>query len=265
MSMLAVHCATCAEDTIPVNDACPWCGTRITPVRRRGGGRPVDKHLQRITPEQLARARELYQQGYSLRQVAKIMHPHTGYKNVTSCTEGLYSAFRTRGWKLRPQGAVTAARNRAARTTPGTAPAGTAEYKRARRSIHSPGLCAALKVDGTPCTRYARFGTNLCISHDPTQSELHQTVLAKAWDAYAATCCRWGDVNEPLVVWFTSYGHGAGARLARASGVSHDVISRTFRKQPDALITHSLLDRLMGGLARIQCGVDGVELFDAGA
>lgn len=59
----------------------------------------------------LAEARRLYAGGVSLRQVAAELHPRTGYKTVASCAEALYGPFKRRGWKLRSQREVTAARN----------------------------------------------------------------------------------------------------------------------------------------------------------
>ena len=53
----------------------------------------------------------MYVGGLSLRQVAAELHPRTGYKTVASCAEALYGHFKRRGWKLRPQREVTAARN----------------------------------------------------------------------------------------------------------------------------------------------------------
>src|SRR5207248_6104072 len=74
--------------------------------RSSGGGRPTH-----IDEELLAEARRLYASGLSLRQVAAELHPRTGYKTVASCAEALYGHFKRRGWKLRPQREVTAARN----------------------------------------------------------------------------------------------------------------------------------------------------------
>ena len=64
-----------------------------------------------ITEELLAEARRLYASGLSLRSVAAELHPRTSYKTVASCAEALYGHFKRRGWRLRPQREVTAARN----------------------------------------------------------------------------------------------------------------------------------------------------------
>lgn len=74
--------------------------------RAGGGGRPVH-----VTEELLAEARRMYASGLSLRQVAAELHPRTGYKTAASCAEALYGHFKRRGWNLRPQREVTAARN----------------------------------------------------------------------------------------------------------------------------------------------------------
>ena len=64
-----------------------------------------------ITEELLAEPRRLYASGLSLRSVAAELHPRTSYKTVASCAEALYGHFKRRGWRLRPQREVTAARN----------------------------------------------------------------------------------------------------------------------------------------------------------
>ena len=104
----------------------PNCAGRKTPEARTcwpcyvdGGGHRGRKHrkgantLQKITPELLEEAQWLYASGKSLRAVAQIVFPRTRYKTLASCAEGLFEAFKRRGWPLRDQRAATAAGNRA--------------------------------------------------------------------------------------------------------------------------------------------------------
>ncbi|HET6868104.1 MAG TPA: hypothetical protein VFH80_19480 [Solirubrobacteraceae bacterium] len=145
---------------------------------RSGGGRPVH-----ITEDLLAEARRMYAGGLSLRQVAAELHPRTGYKTVASCAEALYGHFKRRGWKLRPQREVTAARNyrhgRKSRTQ-------TREQQNAYRrwlaeqrgwqAVQGPGrpLCKGVKQNppgkGRPCRRHALTDSEYCYSHDPRRA-----------------------------------------------------------------------------------------------
>jgi hypothetical protein len=136
-----------------------------------------------ITEELLAEARRLYTSGLSLRQVATELHARTGYKSVASCAEALYWQFKRRGWKLRPQREVTAARNYRHGRKPRTQ---TREQQNAYRrwlaeqrgwqAVQGPGrpLCKAVKVTspgkGRPCRRHALADSEYCYSHDPRRS-----------------------------------------------------------------------------------------------
>jgi hypothetical protein len=146
--------------------------------RAGGGARPVH-----IDEELLAEARRLYAGGLSLRLVAAELHPRTGYKTVASCAEALYGHFKRRGWKLRPQREVTAARNykhgRKRRGQAGKEDAGYRRWlseQRGWRAVQAPGrpLCKGVRINppgkGTPCQRHALADSEYCYSHDPRRA-----------------------------------------------------------------------------------------------
>jgi hypothetical protein len=142
---------------------------------RSGGGHPVH-----ISEELLAEARRMYANGLSLRQVAPELHPRTGYKTIASCAEALYGHFKRRGWKLRLQREVTAARNYKHGRKPRKQ---TREQQNAYRrwladqrgwqAVQGPGRprCKGVKQNqpgkGRPCRRHALSDSEYCHSHDP--------------------------------------------------------------------------------------------------
>ncbi len=154
---------------------------------RSGGGRPVH-----ITEELLAEARRMYTAGLSLRQVATELRPRTGYKTAASCAEALYGHFNRRGWKLRPQREVTAARNYKHGRKPRKQ---TREQRNAYRrwlaeqrgwqAVQGPGrpFCKGVKVTspgkGRPCRRHALADSEYCHSHDPRRSLERQAATAR--------------------------------------------------------------------------------------
>lgn len=154
---------------------------------RSGGGRPVH-----MTEELLSEARRMYAGGLSLRQVAAELHPRTGYKTVASCAEALYGHFKRRGWKLRPQREVTAARNYKHGRKPRTQ---TREQQNAYRrwlaeqrgwqAVQGPGrpLCKGVKQNppgkGRPCRRHALVDSEYCYSHDPRRALERLAVTAR--------------------------------------------------------------------------------------
>jgi hypothetical protein len=154
---------------------------------RSGGGRPVH-----ITEDLLAEARRMYASGLSLRQVAAELHPRTGYKTVASCAEALYGHFKRRGWRLRPQREVTAARNYKHGRKPRTQ---TREQQNAYRrwlaeqrgwqAVQGPGrpLCKGVKRNppgkGRPCRRHALVDSEYCHSHDPRRALERQAATAR--------------------------------------------------------------------------------------
>jgi len=155
--------------------------------RSGSGGRPVH-----ITGELLSEARRLYVSGLSLRQVAAEIHPRTGYKTVASCAEALYGHFKRRGWKLRPQREVTAARNYKHGRKPR---AQTREEQNAYRrwlagergwqAVQGPGRppCKGVRQNppgkGRPCRRRALVDSDYCYSHDPRRALERQAATAR--------------------------------------------------------------------------------------
>ncbi len=155
--------------------------------RGRSGGHPVH-----ITEELLAEARRMYASGLSLRQVAAELHSRTGYKTVASCAEALYGHFKRRGWKLRPQREVTAARNYKHGRKPRTQ---TREQQNAYRrwlaeqrgwqAVQGPGrpLCKGVKQNppgkGRPCRRHALADSEYCYSHDPRRALERRAATAR--------------------------------------------------------------------------------------
>ena len=155
--------------------------------RAGGGGKPVH-----VTEELLAEARRLYASGLSMRQVADELHPRTGYKTVASCAEALYGHFKRRGWKLRPQREVTAARNYKHGRKPRKQ---TRERQNAYRrwlaeqrgwqAVQGPGrpLCKGVTVTspgkGRPCRRHALADSEYCHSHDPRRALERQAATAQ--------------------------------------------------------------------------------------
>jgi hypothetical protein len=155
---------------------------------RSGGG----TRLVLIDEELLAEARRLYAGGLSLRQVAAELHPRSGYKTAASCAEALYGHFKRRGWKLRPQRQVTAARNykhgrkpRAQSHEQQTAYPRWLAEQRGWQAIQGPGrpLCKGVKANppgkGRPCRRRALADSEYRYSHDPRRALERQAVTAR--------------------------------------------------------------------------------------
>jgi hypothetical protein len=154
---------------------------------RGGGARPVH-----IDEQLLAEARRLYAGGLSIRQVAAQLQPRTGYKTVASCAEALYGHFRRRGWKLRPQREVTAARNykhgrkpRAQTRVRQNSYRRWLAEQRGWQAIQGPGrpLCKGVRLNppgkGAPCQRHALADSEYCHSHDPRRALERQAATAR--------------------------------------------------------------------------------------
>lgn len=153
-------------------------GCRIASGYRGPDRSPRSHGPLHITEELLEEARALYISGLSLRQVAARVIDRTTYSSEASCANSLYSIFRRRGWKLRPQRAVTAARNY--RHGQGGRDRDEGAYRRFLREqgrgyhgAYRP-KCAGVRTQyprkGQPCQRPATEGSAYCPAHDPVKA-----------------------------------------------------------------------------------------------
>ena len=155
------------------------------PVRGRKRGRPFGKS-RLITDLQLRALYQLYEQGWSLNQIAGQVHARLGYKTANSCAVMLSEHFRAAGYELRDRIAATVL----ASTKNGLSPRDWKE-RRARRLAAGLTLkgkerrprCAA-QTTGTShrrrrrCSRPALLGSEFCWSHDPDRAAEREAQVA---------------------------------------------------------------------------------------
>jgi hypothetical protein len=159
---------------------------------RRLGPRPTHRPAKNITDELLAEARRLYATGLSIRQIAERIYPQTSYASANACKTSLYSLFKTRGWKLRPQPEVTAARNfrhgRKARQQTNEQQNAYRRWLATQRgwtAIQGPGrpICKGVRRQypgkGKPCQHHALADSEYCYSHDPRYELARQAATAE--------------------------------------------------------------------------------------
>lgn len=159
---------------------------------RQLGPRPNHKPPKNITDELLLEARRLYATGLSIRQVAEQLHPQTSYASVNACKTSLFSLFKRRGWKLRPQAEVTRARStkhgRKARKQTREQQNAYRRWFAARQGwdgIRGPlrPACKGVKRQypnkGRPCDRHALEDSQYCYSHDPRRELERQAITAR--------------------------------------------------------------------------------------
>lgn len=182
---------------------------------RQLGPRPTHRPPKNISDELLLECRRLYASGLSIRQVAEQIHPQTSYASVNACKTSLFSLFKTRGWKLRPQSEVTAARNfKHGRKARGINATKEVEYRhwlakqRGWKRVSRAGqpTCKSVKQQpprkGSPCTKPAMEDSDYCYNHDPRRELERQAICARMRAK--------GEYREPVVAaapfaeWLTS-------------------------------------------------------------
>lgn len=184
-------CPRCSGPKGKQAHACRSCSFK----RRTGrqlGPRPTHRPAKNITDELLAEARRLYATGLSIRQIAERIHPRTSYASVNACKTSLYSLFKTRGWKLRPQPEVTAGRNfkhgRKARKQTNEQQNAYRHWLAAQRgwtAVQGPGrpICKGVRRQypgkGKPCQHHALTDSEYCYSHDPRFELARQAATAQ--------------------------------------------------------------------------------------
>lgn len=185
---MIVHCQTCKADTIlrEGQDTCSWCGTKPALLDKPRKEHPRGPTPYKIREPDVQEALRLYQTGLSLRQVAKILWPRTTYKTEASCAEALFGQFNIRGWQLRPQGEVTAARNKANAQSGGRRPGESEPAYRRRIKLendrYQPPCGGTVKGlgrnHGKPCPRHAMAGSDFCWAHSPERKAERDAVCA---------------------------------------------------------------------------------------
>lgn len=188
-----VYCPTCAEYAIDTGATrCAWCDSileRRDEQKRRAYKRRTDAKL---TERHVKMAYAAYQQGHSLRAIAKRIYEDAGYSSFKSCANALHVAFQREGLPLRNRIAATVK----ASTTHGHAPRNDkAGYKRWLREQDPTKLrkCQGVKQSypdkGRPCERFAQDGKDFCISHDPERRDEVLATAAKARESLGHEVC----------------------------------------------------------------------------
>lgn len=125
----------------------------------------------------------MYATGLSIRQVAAVLWARTSYKSVESFSDCLYRLFVRRGYPLRPQAAVTAARNyRHGRGKRGRDEGAYRRFLKETEGRYQP-KCAGCRSQyprrGEPCRRPATIGSDYCTSHDPVREAARAAHMAE--------------------------------------------------------------------------------------
>lgn len=103
------HCRSCKSNvlatSVPTRTMpCIWCGRRTLRPKPRGwrqvGG---STGMQLMGEDVLLDARQLYDEGLSIRDTAKQVGHRTNYRNLFTVERALADEFRRRGWPQRPR------------------------------------------------------------------------------------------------------------------------------------------------------------------
>lgn len=223
---------------------------------RQRGPRPARRVPKCMTEELLQESRRMYASGKSLRQIAAEIFEQTTYKSVASCAEGLYSLYKTRGWPLRPQREVTAARNfkhgrktRSVRGGPGeVAYRHWLAEQRGWNAVQGPGqpICKGVKKQapgkGRPCEHHAQEGSEWCWSHDPARELERQAQAARMRSRLRRQPTL---PAGPFVEWLRQLHRALGKweRVAEAIGVDKSMANRWGGPRAPERITVRVVER----------------------
>lgn len=131
--------------------------------------RPVP-YRGKLSPELLATARDLYEQGYGFRRIAQQLHERSGAASVSSLCNSLNHAFIVLGWPIRDRVEATrlASWKHGRKTREGHDEGAYRRWYKTEHGLYQP-RCAGTRTDGKPCSKPALTGGVHCISHDPVR------------------------------------------------------------------------------------------------
>ena len=235
------------------------------PLEKRRGirsGKPLGKHLQHISADDLKLAHDLHWRGVPLRRIARTWQA-TGritYANEEAAVNSLYKAFGLRGWPRRDRiemvRLVSTKHGRAGREQARRYGPDYAAYRREQRKRNGDLRdvpCAARNKSGAPCKRWAITDHSYCIAHDPDRQADRQRIMESAWAASRARMFRWGDLHSEVQRAIDQHGRPA---VTRASGVSTTVLGRMLNyadEQPVKPETWAKIERGIASLSRSPC------------
>lgn len=144
-----------------------YAGVKDITVRRHLSDQRRMDHRRVKLEARLEDAREAYEAGAFLREIAEVLYEECGYASWQSCYQALLRLFRRHGIQTRPQRV-----SRRGRPKPGASfeewqrfwrAANTRQRDRRRAAREQ---CDATTKAGRPCRRSAMEGGRFCVSHD---------------------------------------------------------------------------------------------------
>lgn len=179
------YCERCRDTVSPIGGLCPWCDSETGPLRRGGWKRP-DIAGSRYTDAQLRVMHIVHiEQGVSINELGRQTFAKVGYKNYQSAARAIGTAWSGLGLAARDRIEATVLVS----TIHGRAPrhGSRVGYKRwlreQRGELEDQPLCIGIKRQaprkGQRCRRPAMFGSEYCVSHEPSRELARQAALAR--------------------------------------------------------------------------------------